>query len=300
MTIKELNGKFGLAGAAKFCRGEGGLTRLVLRHEGAVGEVYLHGAHVTSYVPAGGKEMLWLSRRSRFEADAPIRGGIPVCHPWFGPLEADPDAPMHGYVRTSEFEVESVGLTPRDGVSAVLRRRFGKPPRPGWPGRFELRVRVTVGRLLTVAAETRNLARKQLVLTEALHTYLGVSDVRKVNVVGLAGEEYRCKMTGKAGRQGAKPLTFRGPFDRVYTNATIGATVHDPGARRDLHVHKRGSQSTVVWNPWIAKARAMADFGNDEWRRMLCVEAANALSDAVRVRPGGKHVIETRLHVAPQ
>lgn len=293
MTINELNRKFGLRSMAKFVEGRGGLTKLVMTHELGRCELYLHGAHVTSYVPTGGKEVLWVSRKSLFEAGAPIRGGIPVCHPWFGPLEADPEAPMHGLARTSDFEVESVESIVPDGVSAVLKRRFAKADKPGRPGNYELRVRVTVGRSLCVACETRNLGRDELPLTEALHSYFGVSDVRKVSVMHLSGVEYFCKVKGAPGVEGAKPVTFKGEFDRVYTDTTVGAKIVDPGAKREINVSKRGSNSTVVWNPWTKKAAAMADFGDNEWPRMLCIEAANALSDAVRVPRGGKHVLET-------
>jgi len=299
MSVEELNRLFGIPGLAEFEEGNGGLTKLVIAAEGSLAEVYLLGAHVTSWTPAGGEDVLWLSRESRYEIGKPIRGGIPICHPWFGPLEGDSSAPIHGYVRLTCLEVESISPTDDGGVSAVLWRRFGKPPGDNWPGDFELRLRVTVGRSLSVAAETLNRGQRDLVISEALHTYFRVSDVRKVRVTGLAGAAYWSKATGGRAVQGPEPLTFTAQTDSVYRHSAGEVVLHDPQMLRAINVAKRGSKSTVVWNPWIEKAAAMPDFGDDEWPEMLCIEAANALDDAVAVPPGKTHVIETIISVEP-
>jgi len=298
MNIDDLNREFGIPGLAEFREGQGDLTQLVMAAEGSVAEVYLLGGHVTSFRPAGGQDLLWLSRKSHFEVGKPIGGGIPVCHPWFGALAADAAAPIHGYVRLAELDVESVSLTEAGGVQAVLGRRFGKAEKANWPGEFEVRVRVTTaGRSLSVAVETKNVGAGELVLTEALHTYFRVSDVRKVSVTGLAGEPYWCKVTDTTGREGGEPVTFTGQFDRVYKGAVGETVLHDGGMGREIRIAKRGSRSTVVWNPWIEKAAAMADFGDDEWPEMLCIETANALDDAVRIAPGASHEMETVLEL---
>ena len=297
MELEELNRQFGIPGVAEFQYGNGGLTKLVMSGQGSVAEVYLLGGHVTSFRPAGRADVLWLSEKSNFEVGKAIRGGIPICHPWFGPLEADPAAPMHGYVRLTELDVESVSLTDDDGVEAVLGKRFEKPAGMNWPGDYELRVRVTVGRSLTVAVETKNIGADELVVSEALHTYLAVSDVRKVSVTGLAGEAFWCKVTSTAGVESDEPVTFGGEFDRVYKGATGEVVLHDAGMGREIHVAKRGSRSTVVWNPWIKKAAAMADYGDDEWPGMLCIETANALEEAVRIAPGQTHEMATTVTV---
>ena len=297
MNIDDLNSEYGIRGLAEFVEGCGDLTKLVMAGEGGVAEVYLLGGHVTSFRPAGGEDVLWLSEASHFEVGKAIRGGIPICHPWFAALASDPAAPIHGYVRTSELEVRGVELTDDGGVCALLGRRFQNAPTQGWPGGFELRVRVTVGRSLSLAVETENIGDGELIFNEALHTYFNVSDVRHVNVTGLAGEQYWCKVTGEEGRQGDEPITFAGQFDRVYKGATGETLLRDPRMGRKIRIAKRGSRSTVVWNPWIEKAAAMADFGDDEWPGMLCIEAANAMDDAVRIAPGESHEIETVISV---
>ena len=299
MNIEDLNRQFGIPGVAEFEDGNGDLARLVIAAEGSVAEVYLLGGHVTSWTPAGGQDVLWLSRASLYEIGKPIRGGIPVCLPWFGPLDGDPSAPIHGYVRLTLLNVESVVMNDDCSVSAVLWRKFEEPPAENWPGNFELRVRVTVGRSLSVAAEMLNLGQKDLVLREALHTYFRVSDVRKVSVTGLAGAGYWNKVTGTRAVQGPDPLTFAAQTDRVYLDSAGEVVLHDPQMGRDIRIAKRGSKSTVVWNPWIEKAAAMPDFGDDEWPEMLCIEAANALDDAVPIPPGKTHTMETIISVGP-
>jgi D-hexose-6-phosphate mutarotase len=299
MDIEDLNRQFGIPGVAEFEDGKGDLARLVIAAEGSVAEVYLLGGHVTRWTPVGGQDVLWLSRASHYEIGKPIRGGIPVCLPWFGPLDGDPSAPIHGYVRLTCLNVESVAMNDDGSVSAVLWRKFEEPPAENWPGNFELRVRVTVGPSLSVAAEVLNLGQRDLVLGEALHTYFRVSDVRKVSVTGLAGAGYWNKVTGTRAVQGPDPVTFAAQTDRVYLNSAGEVVLHDEQMGRDIRIAKRGSKSTVVWNPWVEKAAAMPDFGDDEWPEMLCIETANALDDSVAIPPGKMHTMETIISVRP-
>ncbi len=300
MTIEELNRQFGIPGVVEFEDGNGDLTKVVIAAAGSVAEVYLLGGHVTRWLPEGGRDVLWLSRQSQYEVGKPIRGGIPVCLPWFGPLEGDPSAPMHGYVRLALMNFESVTMNDDGGVSVVLRRKVQEPPGENWPGDFELRLRIAVGRSLSVSAEMLNLGQRDLVLSEALHTYFRVSDVRKVRVTGLAGERYWDKVLDARAVQGPEPLTFSAQTDRVYGSSAGEVVLHDPQMGRDIRIAKRGSKSTVVWNPWIDKAAAMPDFGDAEWPDMLCIETANALDDAAAVPPGKMHVMETIISVEPE
>jgi len=297
MSIDGLNRQFAIPGVAAFEQGEGGLTKIVMSAAGSLAEAYLLGGHVTSWAPAGGKDVLWLSRLSRYAIGQPIRGGIPVCHPWFGALEGNESAPMHGYVRLMPLDVESVELCEDGGVTAVLGAKFSQPAGVNWPSDFEIRLHITAGRSLSVAVETVNCGQADLVLSEALHSYFRVSDVRNVSVTGLAGQAYWRQVAGGEGVQGPEPLTLTAQTDRVYKHSTAAVEIHDPHLGRTIRIAKRGSRSTVVWNPRIEKAAAMDDFGDDEWPEMLCIEAANALDDAVTVPPGEAHVMEMRISV---
>jgi glucose-6-phosphate 1-epimerase len=297
---EELNGRFGIPGVVDFVVGNGGLTRIVIAAPQSRAEVYLLGGHVTHWQPAGGQPVIWLSQKSNFAIGQPIRGGVPVCFPWFGPLEGAAGSPLHGYVRLIPWDVESVDALADGSVAIGLWIKFHQPTVPGWPGNFELHYRITVGAELTMSLEARNCQDQPLTVTEALHTYLCVSDVRNVSVTGLAGREYVDKVDGGARkRQGAQPVAFEGETDRAYLNALRTCVVRDAGLGRRVGVSKSGSASTVVWNPWVDKARKMPDFGDDEWPGMVCIETANALSNAVTIPPLGTHTMEARISVAP-
>lgn len=296
MTPKELNERFGVDGAAAFVAGAGGLTRLDITAAEGEAQVSLQGAHVTAWRPRGAADVLWMSEKSWFEPGKPLRGGVPVCWPWFGPKEGDAVAPAHGFARLAEWQVESLRRQAGGDVSVCLLLKGAKGQWPGFPHAFELRHRVRVGRTLTMALETRNAGGEAFTLAEALHTYFRVSDVRNVAISGLAGVEFIDKMDGaKRKRQGVEPIRFAGETDRVYVNAAGECVLEDAGAGRRIVVAKSGSNSTVVWNPWIAKAARMADFGDNEWPGMVCIETANAADNVVTLAPGESHTMEARI-----
>jgi len=298
MTLQELNERFEIPAAARFEAGPGGMTELDIRTQGHQAQIMLHGAHVTHFCPAGCEPVLWMSRRSWFAPGKPIRGGVPVCFPWFGMRAGAPDAPNHGFVRLREWEVESLVRAPEGQVVVTLRLAADDRTRAHWAGDFELRHTVTVADSLTMSLETRNVGAEPLTITEALHTYFRVSDIRKASVSGLAGVTYVDKVApgGKA-VQGDGAITFSGETDREYVDTQATCEIDDPGLSRRIVVAKSGSDSTVVWNPWTAKAARMPDFDDDEWPGMLCVETANAGDNAVTVAPGASHTMEARISV---
>ncbi len=258
------------------------LPRIVLTTPQDDAHVYQYGAHVTHYHPRGAAPVLFMSRESLFASGKPIRGGVPVIFPWFGPKQDDPAAPAHGLARVSEWRVES---STQDAVT--LRLDLNE---------YSLRYQVTIGGALRLALEVENTSDKPVCFEEALHTYLSVSDVRKVSIEGLDGVAYLDKPNGfKRKTQSAEPIRITAETDRVYLNTRATCIVNDPGSRRRILVEKSGSDSTVVWNPWIAKAKAMPDFGDDEWERMLCIETANVAENAITLAPGQTHTMQAMI-----
>lgn len=157
---------------------------------------------------------------------------------------------------------------------------------------------MSFGEQLSLALDVTNTGDAPIAFEAALHTYFAVSDIRRVTVTGLAGTEYLDKVEGLAvKRQGDAPMTFAGETDRIFLDTEATCTIHDPGLGRQVHVAKRGSLSTIVWNPWIAKARAMPDFGDDEWPGMLCIETANVRDRAVRLESGSHHTMSAHIHL---
>jgi glucose-6-phosphate 1-epimerase len=284
---------------ARLEAGPGGLERLVLRADAGDALVYLHGAHVAHYQPSGARPVLWMSHESRFEAGRPLRGGIPICFPWFGPKAGSPDAPLHGFARILPWTLASV--TEGEGaLRAVLELSAETAARSGFPGELSVSLAVVVGRVLRLDLTVSSGARAPVTFEAALHSYFAVSDVRRVVVRGLEDAPFVDKTAAMARRPAeGVPVAIRAETDRVYTGASGAVEIEDASWQRRVVVTKAGSATTVVWNPWIAKARAMPDFGHDEWTGMLCVETANALDDAVTLPPGESHVMTATLDARP-
>lgn len=290
MQISSRQARWEIPGVATFEAGAGGLPKLVISATEGQAEIYLHGAHVTHFQASGGKPVLFLSRKSLFEADKPIRGGIPLIFPWFGPNSDDPSAPMHGFARVKNWDVINVSKTSAGDVAATFELTSKQPMSKVWPHSFQLQYTVRVGRELSLTLSVKNLSSQAFSFEEALHTYLAVGDVRQARIDGLSGYQYIDKVDQfQVKTQAAGPIAIEGETDRVYLDTTDVVTVHDPLLSRELRVRKIDSKSTVLWNPWIAKAKAMADFGDEEWPDMLCVETANVGKNKVSLAPGASH-----------
>jgi len=280
--------------------GRGGLPRLTVATDLCTAELYLHGAHLCHWQPRRHPHpVLWMSQASLFETGAPIRGGVPVCFPWFGPNAAGPAAPAHGVVRIAEWALDRVE-TERDGTTAiVLSLASDAGTRAAAPQDFSLAYAVRLGEALSMALTVTNPAGAPLTFEEALHTYFTVSDVRQVSVEGLAGATFVDKTDGgKRKTQDDPVITISSETDRLYLNTATTVTLTDPGFGRRITVSKTGSLSSVVWNPWIAKSRAMPDFGDDEWPAMICIETVNALDNAVTLRPGASHTMTAAISLS--
>ena len=268
-----------------------GLKALRLRACGSEALVYLHGAHVTSFRTSEHGELLWVSEKANYAAGKAIRGGVPICFPWFGAHPSQSTFPAHGFARTSEFRFEGSELR-GDNVVAELSFSSSNVTLPLFPHAFAARLRLMVGRELSVAFEVENTGSAPFDYEVALHTYLGVSDVRHVALQGLSGCSYEDKVSGARGTQGESPLTFSGETDRVY-DCSGRVTIEDDPRKRRIIIDKTCSQTTVVWNPWREKAARMVDFGDEEWPRMLCVEAANASPHGIHLIPQSRHTTTT-------
>ena len=277
--------------------GRGGLRRLVIRAAQAEAEIYLQGAHVTQFQPKGQKPVLFMSGKSWFEPGKSIRGGVPICFPWFGARQDGRPGAAHGFARLVEWELVSAEQTSDGVVEVRLRLVSNEATRAMWAGEFVADYRVRVGATLGLELQVRNTGNQPLRIEEALHTYLAVGDVRQVSIEGLASTTYFTAVgTPRTETEGAAPIRITAETDRVYLNTQATCVAHDPGWERRLVVEKTGSDATVVWNPWIAKAKAMPDFGDDEWPSMLCIETCNVRQHAVTIPSGQSHVMGAIIH----
>jgi glucose-6-phosphate 1-epimerase len=263
---------------------EPGLPSLRLQHRsGASAEIFLQGAHIASWKRADGEEMLFLSRQSRFEPGVAIRGGIPIIFPQFaglGPL------PSHGFARNLPWTVTESGVDAGGGAFARLQRTDDESTRAQWPHSFRAEYHVSLDEALTTTLRVTNTGEQPFGFQSALHTYHRVDDIRQVLIEGLEGVRYRERGEGEGEQPAAsEPLRIRGETDRIYLDAPDRLRVRDAARGLTLVIEKQGFADAVVWNPWIDRARALADLGDDEYEVMLCVEPANIVVPT-RLVPG--------------
>ncbi len=276
------------------------LPRIDVATPHATAQVYSHGAHLAAWQPAhAGAPVLWMSAHSVFRRDKPIRGGVPLCFPWFGPHPSDRAVPAHGFARISPWTL-CQAVEAADGTVALTFQLEADNASPVWPHLFHADLHIFIGPSLRIDLDVHNLDEVPFTFEEALHTYLAVSRIDQISVSGLEHTHYLDKVGGsERRRQTVNPIRFTEETDRVYLDTTSTCVVDDPGLARRITIAKQDSRSTVVWNPWIDKARAMPDFGDDEWRGMLCIETANVGEAAITLRPGDRHTMSAIISVEP-
>jgi glucose-6-phosphate 1-epimerase len=295
--IDELNGSFRLAGVAEVVAGNGGLPKVRVTTALASAEIYLHGAQVTSWKPAGEEEVIFLSGHSHWQDGLAIRGGIPICSPWFGSKVDDLKAPSHGFVRIREWRLDSVTAENDGTVAVILSTESDEASRRWWPHEFRMVHRIAIGKTLRLDLTATNTGNTAFEFAEALHTYLRVGDARTVHVRGLDGVTYQDNADENREKVQSGDLTFAGATDNVYLNTGGPIELVDPTLRRTIRTEKRNSATTVVWNPGQQGAVALADLGDDEWQRMVCVEACNVRRATVSLGPGKEHTMTAILTV---
>ncbi len=292
--LEDLNRQFGRADL-HFVGGPNGIAIAELANAHGAARVALYGGHVLSYTPRGGSDALFLSQRAVYVPGKAIRGGVPVCWPWFGPHPSDPSLPAHGFARTSTWEVRA-----SDSDAGATRLTMGlrddAATRAIWPHRFDLTLVVTLGAALDLALTAHNRGEEPFVLSAALHSYLAVGAIERTAVIGLSGTTYIDQIDGDRRKTQAGDITFAGEVDRIYLS-DAAATIEDRAAARQIQIGKRGSGATVVWNPWLDKARRLTDLGEDAYPQFVCVETANAGDDLIDVAPGASHTLATTIAV---
>ena len=246
-------------------------------------EIYLQGAHLTNFRKHGEAPLTFMSQCSRFTEGQPIRGGVPVIFPWFGMREGMGN---HGFARVKNWELKEFAPAP-DGSVSVRFRLPDCPEASGFPP-FTADYVVTVSEVLKLQLIVTNKAAEDtLTFENAFHTYFEVGDIAAISIVGLKGASYLDKVANFAKRtEKSEAIRITSEVDRVYLNTSGPVEIQDPRLARKIRIEKQGSNSTVVWNPWIAKSQQMPDFGNDEYQRTVCVESGNVASNELSLAPG--------------
>jgi glucose-6-phosphate 1-epimerase len=290
LAVEELERHFAIADVAHIVTGEGGLPKVRVTSTQAAAEMYLHGAQVTSWKPAGAEEVIFLSDRAQWNEGIAIRGGIPICFPWFRAKADDPRAPSHGFVRTKAWRLESVTQEGDDVVVAMSTASDGDT-RKWWPFDFRLIHRVAFGARLKLELTVTNTGTNSFRFEEALHAYHRVGHIENVRITGLDGVTYLDNTESNREKTQHGDIVISKQTDNAYLDTQTAVELLDGGQRRRISIAKENSLTTVVWNPWQEGAKSLADLGDDEWQEMACVEASNVLGFAVDLTPGHQHTM---------
>jgi glucose-6-phosphate 1-epimerase len=284
MNLEQLQQQFGISNQVRFAEGSGQLVKAVLQHaSGAHAEIYLHGAHITSWQTVRGHEVFFVSCASRFQDGVPIRGGIPIIFPQFG----DGPLPKHGLVRARAWQVAHTVLGADGTVSIILRLEDDMQTRAVWPHQFCLQLMVTLGPTLTIEFTVKNPGPAPFPFQTALHTYFQVADITQAGLFGLRGTAFEDFLHPGPAVETREAITFDRETDRIYFNAPDRVVLDDRGNNRKIAIGKSGQNDIVVWNPWIEKSGRLEDFGDDEYRHMVCVETGHMRAPAV-LAPGAQ------------
>jgi glucose-6-phosphate 1-epimerase len=275
---------FEIEGHITIAAGEGGFEKIMVHTPWSVAEIYAHGAHVTHFQKSGEAPLLFMSGQSVFEKGKPIRGGVPVIYPWFGPRDG---FEAHGFARTTDWILEESSIF--EGGTVLLRFRL--------PTEDPLLVEyvIRVNEYLSLELIVTNEGQQEVNFETCLHTYFNVGAIGAVALHGLEEQPYYDKVLNCECTQTAEPITISEEVDRVFSNTEATVKISDTRLNRRIMVAKTGSHSTVVWNPWILKSQRMSDFGDDEYQRMICVESGNVRSNKIVLPNGSRAVMKVKI-----
>lgn len=287
MNIEQLNSDYGIADQLQFSLGKGDLPVIEINNAHAQAVVSIYAGQVLSYKPAAAPEdLMFLSEKAYYQAGKAIKGGAPICWPWFGPDPEGLGRASHGFVRNRLWAVKSTSTTPNQETKVKLGLVDTPETREIWPQSFELSIEFTVGSTLTIELVTRNTGDQPFSITQALHTYFQVGDIAPLSIKGLEDKAYIDKVDGGLQKQQAGQITIAEEVDRIYLGASSDLAIEDPALNRRIEITASGSQTAVVWNPWVDNAAKMADLQDDDYQKFVCVETANAANEVIEIQPG--------------
>lgn len=293
MNVDDLNDKFGIEGEIGFAELEGDLVFAMIANKYADANISLYGAQITGFRPMGTMDILWMSPLSNFEKGKAIRGGIPVCFPWFGPHELDGTMPQHGFARLMNWEVINTGSTETGESTLHLQLCSSEKTKEYWPYDFCAELIFTVGTSLTVTLKVTNTSSDALEYTSALHSYFSVSSVDNISIEGLENTRYHNQLNGGDYIQETPLLKITEAETRHYYNTETSCVINDPVFSRNIRIDKTGSKNTTVWNPWVETCEEMDDMPDDAYLTFVCLETVNKFDDIIKLAPGESHETTT-------
>jgi len=290
MTIETLNEQFGIEGVLTFRDSGNGFIIADISNSLATATVALQGAHLMTWQPTDQEPVIWMSPVATLAPGKSIRGGVPICWPWFGAHSSNSSFPGHGFARTVAWDVIASGVT-NEGATTIAFR-IATTNLEQWPHDAPAEIYMEIGTTLQMKLMTHNRGNEAITLGDALHTYFAVGDASRIAIRGLSDCEYLDKIDDSARKEQLGDITITSEVDRIYFDQGQDIIIDDPSLCRAIRIAKQHSHSTIVWNPWIDKCRSMGDFGTDDgYLGMVCVESANAAEDVVQLEAGEAHTL---------
>jgi glucose-6-phosphate 1-epimerase len=286
IDIDELDEKFSIEGEVGFAELEEDLVFITVSNKYADADICLYGAHVTSFKPRNSMEILWMSPDSSFEEGTPIRGGIPVCFPWFGPHKTDPEKPQHGFARLMYWDLLETATLPSGETMVRLQLCSSEETKTYWEYDFCAEMKIIIGTTLNVTLKVTNTSEVPFEYTCALHSYFSLSAIENLSIEGLEGTSYFNQLTGEKDVQKEYFLHIQEPLTRHYLGTETPVVIEDSAFNRRIKVDKSGSKVTTVWNPGEETCAKIGDLPDDAWETFVCVEATNAFDFPVQLAAG--------------
>ncbi|WP_318522669.1 D-hexose-6-phosphate mutarotase [Photobacterium leiognathi] len=285
MNLRQLSTVNALSDHVTVCEYQG-ISIIRVIHPLAEAGISLHGGHLIWFKPAGEKDIIWLSENAEFDTQKAIRGGIPVCWPWFGKA----GTPSHGFARTSQWTLQEHREN-ENGVIVSLQLEDNEETRAIWPHKFDNVLTFEIGTELTVSLTSTNTDSQPWSYGGALHTYFDIADINNIEITGMGSTYLDSTQQGKA-CEGGDVLTFTSETDRVYTQPEATITINDKNNERNILVTNEGHNAAVIWNPWQELSISMGDMADNSFETMVCVEST-IHQPSIELAPGQSHTLAT-------
>lgn len=298
MDITQLNERFGLESQLAFIKGQNDFPLIHVNNPHASALISLYGAQVLAFQPREAEQdLLFLSSQADYQEGKAIRGGIPVCWPWFGNDPTQAKGTNHGFARSSWWELAGTQTLPNGATQIHLTLNDKEKNLSLWPQAFNLQLQITIANTLSLELTTHNMSQQTFTITQALHTYFRVGDIDAITVRGLENTQYLDKLDHQRRKTQAIPVTIAQETDRIYTDVSKTLIIDDPSFKRQIHITANTTKTAVVWNPWKKATAAINDLAPDDYRNFICVEAGNVADASIAILPGQSFNLRTHFNL---
>lgn len=300
MDIQQLNSNFGIAKQLEIVSGSSGFPLINIRNNHATAVISLYGGQVLSFQPQDqAEDLIFLSRQSEYVDCKAIRGGIPVCWPWFGPDPKGLQRPNHGFVRNHFWQLAKTEMLGSGGTKVSLQFKESFKQENTWRQPFTLMLDITIEADLRLELTTHNTGDKPFSITQAFHTYFRIGDIERVKVHGLEGCDYFDKLDQGRQKTQHNVVAINQEVDRVFVDVGKDLILEDPVLQRRILINSPNTSTAVVWNPWADTCRKMSDLADDAYRQFVCVEAGNIAFDLIQIQPGQPFSLQANYSLLP-